>query len=318
MLRIAALLLGLAGAGAAVAQPYPARPVQLIVPISPGTGTDVTARYVADQLTKAFNSAFVVDNKVGANGIIGTDYVAKAAPDGYTMLMTASTHYINKFLYPKMPYDPVADFTAVAGINTTYLVLVTARSSGIKSVGDLQAAMRARPRQIEYASAGSGSTTHLAGTLFVAMSGVEALHIPYKGGAQALTDTAGGQVTFTFTGIASAIPHIKSGRLVALATTGLKRPASLPDVSTVAESGLAGYDIASRIGLTAPKGTPREAIRRVSDTLEKIVQSKAFIDFCLAQGLDAGYAATEAYAAEGPAELQHWAKIVATSGAKAD
>jgi tripartite-type tricarboxylate transporter receptor subunit TctC len=304
--------------GAATAQEYPSRPVRLVVPTSPGTGTDVTARYLADKLGAELKGAFVVENKVGANGMIAAEYVAKQPADGYTLLVSASLHYINKSLQPTLPYDPVKDFRPIARVSVLYLALVTPSSSPYKSVADLVADMKARPGEVNYASAGSGSTTHLAPALLNSMTATRATHVPYKGGAQALVDTISGVVPFTFTAIASAMPHLKSGRLHALAVTGSRRAKSLPDVPTIAEGGLAGYEIASTTGIVGPAGLTDAVVRTLSAALQKIANTQAFADFVIAQGFEVDVAGPEAYAADIGKEVAHWAKVVAVSGAKAN
>lgn len=301
-----------------LAQSFPSKPIRLVVPTSPGTATDLTARYLAEHLMRELGVSVLVENKAGANGIIATDSVAKSPPDGYTLLVAASTHYINQALYSKLPYDPVADFAPIARVNAAYLVLVTAKSFPVTSVAELTAKMRAQRGAITYASAGSGSSTHLAATLMTSMLGVEALHVPYKGGAQALSDTIGGQVQFSFTAIAQAATHIKADKLTALAITGARRNRSLPNVPTLAQSGLAGYEIASKLGLMAPRGLPAEALDRLGAVLAKIVSDKAFADFCEAQGLEVDYADALAYAGAADKELQYWRRIVTISGAKAE
>jgi len=299
-------------------QAWPSKPVRLVVPTSAGTATDLTARFLADRLGSALGASVIVENKAGANGIIATESVAKAPPDGHTLLVAASTHYINKALYARLNFDPIADFVPIARVNAAYLVLVAPPSLGVRDLAELTRRMKAQPRALSYATAGSGSTTHLAATLLTSSLGVEALHVPYKGGAQALTDTIGAQVQFTFTAIAQAAPHVRAGTLVPIATTGARRPASMPAVPTIAESGLPGYEIASRLGLMAPRGTPDEVVRKLGEAVERIARSAEFADFCQAQGLDVDYANAAAYAGAAAQELAYWASVVGRSGAKAD
>lgn len=302
----------------AMAQGYPNKPIRLVVPTSTGTATDLTARYVAERLARELGTAVVVENKTGANGIIATEAVARSTPDGYTLLVAASTHYINKALYTKLSFDPISDFTPVARFNAAYLVLVTPKSTTTPTVASLRQRMKAQPRTVTYSTAGSGSTTHLAATLLTSTMGVEALHVPYKGGAQAMTDTIGGQVDFTFTAIAQAAPHIKADKLTPLAITSLRRTRSLPDVPTLHESGLPGFEIASRLGLMAPAGTPAEVIDRLAAAASRIARTKEFAEFCESQGLEVDFADPAAYAAAGREELQMWTRVVAISGARVD
>lgn len=315
---LALAFLAMLSCGAATAQEYPSRPVRLVVPTSPGTGTDVTARYLADKLGTELKVVFVVENKVGANGMIAAEFVARQPADGYTLLVSASLHYINKALQASLPYDPVKDFRPVARVSVLYLALVTPSSSPYKSVADLVADMKARPDAVNYSSAGSGSTTHLAPALLISMTGTRATHVPYKGGSQALVDTISGVVPFTFTAIASAMPHLKSGRLNALAVTGPRRAKSLPNVPTIAEGGLAGYEIASSTGIVGPAGLPDAVVEKLNAALQKIVNAPAFADFVVGQGFEVDYAGPTAYAADIDREVEHWARVVAASGAKAN
>ncbi len=315
---VLAALAFLLAASAAHAQEYPARPVRFVVPTSPGTGTDVTARFLVDRLPAELKGAYIVENKVGANGIIAAEQVAKATADGYTLLVAASLHYVNKSLYDKLSYDPVKDFRPIARVSVLYLALVVPASSPYENLSQLIAAMKEKPGQITYSSAGSGSTTHLAPALLNSMTGTTAMHVPYKGGAQALIDTISGAVPMTFTAIATASSHLKAGRLMALAVTGTRRSKSLPNIPTIAESGLPGYEIASSTGLVGPAGIPDQVVVRLSAALRRIAGTPAFAEFTELQGFEVDYAGPEQYAADILKEVQHWAKVVAISGAKAN
>jgi tripartite-type tricarboxylate transporter receptor subunit TctC len=320
MQLIKALCAGLLAAFAvsAGAQDYPSRPVKLIAPTAPGTGTDVTARFIADRLSREWNQGVVVENKVGANGILGADAVAKAAPDGYTLLMGLSALYVNKSLYKSLPFDPVKDFRVLLGVNDLYLALVVPANSPFQGVKELVAAATTGPGQVKYASAGSGSTTHLGPALLGSKANVQLVHVPYKGGAQAITDTISGQVDFAFTAIATAAPHIASGRLRALAVSGLQRSRSLPNVPTMQESGLAGFNVSSKTFLAAPAGTPDAVADKITAAVTKIIQSPEYQKFLETQGFEPETRSPAQYQANAAEEVKHWAEIVRISGAKAD
>jgi len=300
----------------AAAQSYPDRPVRIVAPTSPGTGTDASARFIADQLAREWKVPVVVENKPGANTILGANMVAKADPDGYTLLMGLSAIYINKSLYENLPFDPVNDFRVVMGVNDLYLALVVPANSPVNSVQELIDYAKAHPKDVTYASAGSGSTTHLGPALFGSMAGLDLVHVPYKGGAQAITDTISGQVDFAVTAIATAAPHVASGRLKALAVTGKQRAKSLPDVPTMAESGLPGYEVSSRTFIAAPSGTPDAVVDKIVAAVSKIVQTPEYQKFLEAQGFEPETVEPAAYQKMAAAEVEHWRKIVAVSGAK--
>jgi tripartite-type tricarboxylate transporter receptor subunit TctC len=303
----------------AAAQDYPSRPIRLIASTAPGTAVDVVARFLATRLPQELPPAVVVvENKLGANGIIATDYVAKSPPDGYTLLITAATHHTNKWLNAKLPYDAIADFKPVARVGNAYLVLVVPSSSPITTTADLIAEMKAKKGQFTYGSAGNGSTTHLGVVLFTSMAGTTATHIPYKGAAQALMDTIGGQVQLNVAGIATALPHIKSGRLRAIAVTGPKRSQSLPDVPTVAETGMPGYEMTTWMGVFAPRATPPDVTAKLSRALVRIGNSPEFREFCAQQGVEVDVADEAVFTAEGPAELERWKRVIDLAGVKAE
>jgi tripartite-type tricarboxylate transporter receptor subunit TctC len=305
-------------AAAASAQDYPARPVKLVAPTAPGTGTDATARFLADRLSKEWNQGVVVENRVGANGILGADMVAKAPADGYTLLMGLSALYVNKSLYKSLPFDPVKDFRVLMGVNDLYLAVVVPANSPFQSVKDLVDAAKARPGKVSYGSAGSGSTTHLGPALLGSMANVQLLHVPYKGGAQAITDTISGQVDFAMTAIATAAPQIQSGRLRALAVSGSQRAKSLPNVPTLEEAGFKGYLVSSKTFLAAPAGLPDAVAEKITATLAKIVRSPEYQKFLEAQGFEAETLSPAAYQSQAAREVAHWAEVVRISGAKAD
>jgi tripartite-type tricarboxylate transporter receptor subunit TctC len=300
------------------AQDYPALPVKIVAPTAPGTGTDATARFLADRLSKEWNQGVVVENRVGANGILGADLVAKAPADGYTLLMGLSALYVNKSLYKSLPFDPVKDFRVLMGVNDLYLALVVPANSPFQSVKDLVDAAAARPGKVSYGSAGSGSTTHLGPALLGSMANVQLLHVPYKGGAQAITDTISGQVDFAMTAIATASPQIQSGRLRPLAVSGSQRAKSLPNVPTLEEAGFKGYRVSSKTFLAAPAGLPDPIAEKITAAVTKIVRSPEYQKFLEAQGFEAETASPAAYQANAAREVAHWAEVVRISGAKAD
>ena len=313
---VAAVLVALAFTVAA--QDYPARPVKIIAPTASGTGTDATARFLAERLAKEWNVGVVVENKVGANGILGADAVAKSPADGYTLLMGLAALYINKSLYKSLPFDPVKDFRVLLGVNDLYLALVVPANSPVKSLKDLVDHAALHPGKVSYASAGSGSTTHLGPALFGSMAKVELQHIPYKGGAQAITDTISGQVDFAMTAIATAAPQIAAGRLRPLAVSGLQRSRSLPNVPTLNENGFDGFNVSSKTFFAAPTGTPDAVAEKIIATVGRIIRTPEYQKFLEAQGFEPEMTAPAAYQTRAADEVRHWAEIVRISGAKAD
>jgi tripartite-type tricarboxylate transporter receptor subunit TctC len=258
--HVAALLaaLALGGAGTAAAQPYPAKPVRIVVPYVAGGSADITARTVAQKLTGSLRQSFVVENRGGANGMLGTDAVAKAAPDGYTLLLVASGPVVvNPALYAKVPYDPVKDLAPITQATTYQYVLVVPASSPISGITELIAEANARPGQLSYGSTGIGGGNHLAGELLALMTRTRLNHIPYKGSAAALADLLGGQLTFMFDTVVTSVPQIYGGKLRPFAVTGPRRAAVLPKVPTMAEAGFRGFEITQWQGFFAPAGTDR-------------------------------------------------------------
>ena len=265
-MRIVAIaVLAAALCGAANAQPYPGKPIRIVTPYNPGGTADIMARIVAQRLTEAWGKPAVVENRAGASGMIGTDLVAKAAPDGYTLLAAYVTEIaIVPALYPKAAYDPLKDLAPVALTALTPMVLVINPAIPAKSVREFSALAKAKPGLYAYASAGGGSPAHLAGELLQRAAGIQLTHVPYKGGGQALTDTLAGHTAMFFSSMPSAIPHIKAGKLRAIAVSSARRATAMPDVPTVAESGGFEFDITAWNGLFAPAGTPREIINKIN------------------------------------------------------
>jgi tripartite-type tricarboxylate transporter receptor subunit TctC len=301
------------------AQSYPNRTIRLVVPFPAAGTTDILARAAAQKLTEAFGQSVVVDNRPGAAGNIGSDLVAKSAPDGYTLLMgTVGTHAINPSLYSKMPYDHVKDFVPVVLVAGVPNVLVVNPALPVNSVADLIKLAKDKPGQINFASSGSGTSIHLSGELFKTMAGVDITHIPYKGSSPALTDLMGGQVQIMFDNLPSALPQIKAGKLRAIAVTSLKRAPVLPDVPTISESGLPGFEASSWFGVLAPAGTPAPIVARINAEVNKWLQSTDARERLLSQGAEAAGGSPEQFANHIRAESEKWAKVVKASGAKVD
>jgi tripartite-type tricarboxylate transporter receptor subunit TctC len=303
----------------ASAQGYPNRTIRLVVPFPAAGTTDILAREVAQKLTEVFGQTVVVDNRPGAAGNIGSDLVAKSAPDGYTLLMgTVGTHAINPSLYSKMPYDHFTDFAPVVLVAGVPNVLVVNPALPVNSVADLIKLAKDKPGQINFASSGSGTSIHLSGELFKTMAGVDMMHVPYKGSSPALTDLVGGQVQIMFDNLPSALPQIKAGRLRAIAVTSLKRAPVLPDIPTINESGLPGFEASSWFGVLAPAGTPPAVIARINAEVNKWLQSADAREKLLGQGAEAAGGSPEQFGTFIRAESEKWAKVVKASGAKVD
>ena len=305
---------------------WPNKAVRIVVPFAAGGTTDILARALAPELQRAFGQPFVVDNKPGAGGNSGAAEVAKSAPDGYTILMgTVGTHAINPSLYPKMPYDSVKDFapiTLVAGVpNVLVMNPASAQKYGVNSVADLVRAARANPGRMNMASSGNGTSIHLAGELFKSMTGSFMLHIPYRGSGPALIDLLGGNMDLMFDNLPSALPHIKSGKLKALAVTSAIRSTALPELPTVAEAGgavLKGYEASSWFGLLVPAGTAADTVNRVQAETAKALASASLKDRLQSQGAIPGGNTPAEFTSFIDAESRKWAKVVKTSGAKVD
>ncbi len=302
------------------AQNYPSRPIRLVVPYPPGGPLDIMARAIGQKLTEAWNQAVVVDNRPGAGGNIGADLVAKSPADGYTLLMGAvATHAINPTLYGRLPYDPVKDFAPVALVAQVPNILVVNPSVPVRSVRELIDLARARPGYLNFGSGSTGSTGHLAGELFNTMAGVRMVHIPYKGGAPAMTDLLAGQVQLMFDNLANALPNVRAGRLRALAVTTLARSPAMPDLPTIAESGLPGFALTTWFGLMVPAGTPAEIVSRLNAEIVRALNAKDMRERLEKMGAGPPADNTPAhFAAFIRAEAAKYAKVVRDSGAKVE
>jgi tripartite-type tricarboxylate transporter receptor subunit TctC len=255
----------------ASAQQFPSKPIRIVSPFAPGGGNDVISRTIAAKLTETLKQQVLVENRAGANGIVGTEVAARSAPDGYTIVLIPSGHTVNASLYKKLPYDSIRDFTPITLVGSSPLLLVVHPTLPVKSVKELIRFAQARPGQLTYASAGIGSSGHLAAALFDTLTGTKMVHVPYKGNALALSDLIGGQVFLNFATTASVMPHIKSGRLRALATTGAQRSAALPEIPTVAESGMKDFAFVSWYGLWGPKNLPADISTKLQTNIAKVL-----------------------------------------------
>ncbi|HET7670953.1 MAG TPA: tripartite tricarboxylate transporter substrate binding protein [Burkholderiales bacterium] len=303
----------------AFGQSYPTKPIRLICPFPPGGAVDIASRATSAELTKILGQPVAVENKPGAGGNLGGAETARSAPDGYTLFMTTSgIQAINPFLYTKMPFDPNKDLAPVAPLVSLNNVLVVHPSVPAKSVKDVIALAKKEPGKWTYASSGNGTSIHMSGAMFTQMTGTDILHIPYKGSAPAVTDLLAGQTNMMFDNIPSSLPHIKAGKLRALATTGVKRDPALPDVPTIAESGVPGYESGVWFGIAVPAGTPREIINRLNAASVQATKGPDFIKRMTDLGYNIIPGSPEDMAKMLEAELKRWGPIVKASGAKVD
>ncbi len=319
---LARLIAALAAAGfssLAAAQAFPSKPIKLICPFPPAGAVDIASRAIANELSKTLNATVTVDNRPGAGGNIGGAEAARSAPDGYTIFMsTSGINAINPALYAKMPFDPNKDLIPISALVSLANVLVLHPSVKANSVADVIAMARAQPGKINYASSGSGTSIHMSAEMFQYLTKVSMTHIPYKGSAPAVTDLLGGQVMMMFDNIPSALPHIKAGKLKALATTGAKRDPALPDLPTIAEAGVAGYESGVWFGLMAPAGTPKDVIAKLNEGAVKGTKSPDFVKRMTELGYNIIGSTPEQMTEMLKAEVARWTPIVKASGAKAD
>ena len=300
------------------AQDYPIKTVRIIVPFAPGGSADVFGRFIAQRLQDSLGQSVVIDNRPGGGSLIGTDAVAKAPADGYTLLLMSNTHTVNESLIPSRPFVLMRDFVPVAPISYSDLVLVTRASLPANTLGELIKAAKARPGGMSYASSGPGTPYHMAGELFKAMAGISVVHIPYRGSAGARTDVLGGQLEMMFDAVPTMTEHIKSGKVKALATTGKSRTAILPDVPTMSEAGVPGYEATLWLGLMAPKGTPPAVVARLNAELGKITSNPEVRRAWAAQGTTPMTMAVDEFTRYMNDDIAKWARIVKISGAKAE
>jgi len=305
-------------AAAAQSGAYPARPVRFVVPSAAGGGTDIIARAISLKLAESFGQQFVVDNRPGAGQMIGIELVARAPADGHTLLMAASTLAINPIMYKKVSYDPLRDFAPITQAASLPNVLVVHPSLPVKSVAELIAYAKQRPGQLNFASAGIGTSPQMSIELLKSMAGIDMVHIPYKGTAPGVVDLLAGQVLVMAPNLLTALPHVKSGRLRALAVTSAKRNEALPDVPTVAESGLAGYDSTQWYGVLAPAGTPRDIVARLHDEIVRALRDPEVGKRLAADGAEAVGSSPQEFAAFIKSETEKWAKVATAAGIKAE
>jgi tripartite-type tricarboxylate transporter receptor subunit TctC len=305
-------------AGMVSAQTYPARPVRIVVPFPPGGTSDILARTIGARLGDALGQPAVVENRPGAGGNIAAELVAKSSPDGYTLILGTSSLAISQSLYRKLNYDLVRDFAPITqAVNYTNL-LVVHPATGFSSVNDLLSAARARPGALNYGTAGNGTPPHMTGELFKSYTKVDIVHVPYKGGAPAIVDLIAGQIPIMFDNVPPLLPHVRSGRIKALAVTSLGRVAVLPDVPTLDELGLTGFDAVGWNGVLAPAGTPRDIVGRLNAEVVRILRLPEVRDQLTAQGADIVGNSPEEFAAWIRVEVKKWAEVVRVSGAKVD
>ncbi len=315
---ILAALAAAAGHGA-LAQAFPARPVRIVVAFPAGGGTDIVARIIAPRLADLWGQQVLVDNRAGASGVIGTEFVARSAPDGYTLFLgTMGNLTVNQHLIPKMPVDPLRDFAPITQVVAVPFVLVANPSLAARDVQELIALARARPGQINYSSSGAGGAPHLAGELFKNMAQVNLVHVPYKGSGPSFQDLLGGQVSLTFDSLVQALPYIRSEKLRALAVLGATRSPLLPDVPTVAESGLPGYELTNWFGLVAPAATPRDTLLKIHADVTRVLQDPAVPEKLSAMGATVIGNTREQFGAVMNVDSAKWARLIQETGIRAE
>jgi tripartite-type tricarboxylate transporter receptor subunit TctC len=312
-------MLALIAVEAGAQTPYPAKPIRIVVPFPPGGFSDVFSRIIGGEMSKAWGQQVVVDNRPGAGGNIGSDIVAKAPPDGYTLVMgTIGTHAINATLFSKLPYDPIRDFTAVAFVVEAEGLLVVHPSLPVKTTKELIALARSKPGALTYASAGAGTTSHLAGELFKTMAKVDIRHIPYKGNVPAITDLLSGETQMLFATLPTVLPQVQANRLRGVAVLGGRRSAALPNIPTLSESGLKGFEVNNWTGLLAPAGTPADVVSKLNAESNRVMQTPAVQARLPREGLRHVAMTPQQFGDFVKAEKDKWAPIVKATGAKAD
>ena len=319
LFRFALSLAGLLMVACAGAQqPYPSKSIRIVVPFAPGGIADFAARSVSQKLVESLGVPVVIDNRDGAGGVTGSEIVSKAAPDGYTLMITSISHTINLSVRKTMPYDTHHDFTPVMLIADAPNFLVTHPSLPVKSVKDLIALARAKPEQITYASSGSGTSTHLSGELFKVLTKVHLVHVPYKGGGPAVIDLLGGHVLMMFATMPTVLQHVKAGKLRGLAITGGRRFAGAPELPTIAEAGVPGYEVSGWSGMFAPANTPREIVNRLAEESARILRAPGIKERFLSLGAEPAVKMPDEFAAFVESEIVKWKQVVEFSGARAD
>lgn len=317
LVALACVLLTLGpGASSTYAQTYPVRPIRILVPYPPGGANDILARLVGEKLGANWGQSVIVDNRPGGNTVIATDMTAKASPDGHTMILTSSTHSVISSLYAKLPFDPIRDFEAVAVLATASAILLVHPSVPVNSVKELIAWAKARPGKINYGSSGFSGSGHLAMELLKSKTGLDLTHIPYKGMAPALTELIGGQVVLMFGNLVASLPHVKSGKLRALAVTSLKRSPVMPELPTVAESGLPDFEVTVWLGLLGPAGIPKPVVAKLNLETARIVQSADTTERLAALGFDPLIATPEQYMAMIKSDVVKWGRVVRDANIK--
>jgi tripartite-type tricarboxylate transporter receptor subunit TctC len=297
---------------------YPERPVRVIVTFPPGGGTDIVARMIFQKVAERTGGAFIIDNRGGAGGTIGTEFAAKAPPDGYTIVVVSGSHTINPSLYKKLAYDTVRDFAPISMLVTGPGLLVVHPSLPAHSVKELVAVAKSRPGELLYASAGNGTPPHLAAELFKMMAGIEIVHVPYKGNAQAMTDLIAGQVSLSFPTGPSALPHVQAHKLRALGVTGAKRAAGWPEIPTIAEAGVPGFEASAWYGVLAPAGTPAAIAGKLQNEIHVALRAPDVVDRLIAQGLEPAANTQDEFARFIAMELAKWGKVIAAARVKLD
>lgn len=300
----------MSGTNVTCAQEYPGKPIRMVVQSPPGGGADLFARLVGKQLTESWGQLVVVENRPGAGGILGTEFAARAAPDGYTLLLVPSTHAINPSFYQKLPYDPVKDFSAIGLIATSPNIVVVHPSLPVRSVVQLMALAKKRPGELAFGSAGIGQTSHLSGELFKSMAKISVVHVPYKGSGPAEIDLAGGHLQFMVDTMPAALPNVRSGRTRALAVTGKTRTPIMPDLPTVAESGLPGYEFVSWWGIAAPAGTPQSIISKFNQEIVRIMARPDIKELVLTQGAESRTSSPQEFSDYVRMQIDFFAKII--------
>jgi len=314
-----ATLLAIASASACFAQGYPSRTIRLIVPSAPGGPVDARARWIAERLRIALGQPLVIDNKPGAAGIIGTQAAMQSPADGYTLVLVhQGTLVLNPHLYPDLPYDPIKDFAPVSRLVVSPMLLAVHPDVPVHSVADLIRLAKEKPGQLNFGSPGVGAPPHIAGELFRRMAHIDVLHIPYKTGPAAQIDLIGGRLTYTFEAVATQLPQARAGRIRAVAVTSAKRLAALPDIPTVAESGLPGFEYWGWMGISAPAGTPKEIVARLNAEITKILRTHEARDWFAEQGGEPVLETPEEFAAYIKTEYSRWGKLIREAGIKAD